>query len=105
MLLVPPVPFCTASAIPVAPLSTTPVEPFIVPLLVTVVVLADALPITAPLDSTPSPVPSKDGSIVPLLVNVLLLPTSVKALPPTPSSTPRLPPGLTVTFRLLPPFV
>ncbi|WP_287793389.1 hypothetical protein, partial [Burkholderia sp.] len=61
---------------PVTPLIATPVEPFIVPLLVTWVLLADALPITAPLDSTPSPVPRADGSIVPLLVSVALLPVS-----------------------------
>ncbi len=97
----PPVPFCTPSAMPVTPLRLTPVEPFIVPLLVTVVVLAVALPMSVPLDSTPSPVPSADGSIVPLLVSVVPLPDSDSAVPPTPSSTPRLAPELTVTFRLL----
>ena len=97
---VPPVPFWTDSAMPVTPLIATPVEPFIVPLLVTVAVLADALPTTAPLDSTPSPEPSADGSIVPLLVSVALLPVSDIAVPPTPSSTPTLAPGLTVALML-----
>ncbi|CAG2353596.1 hypothetical protein BCCR75600_04709 [Burkholderia sola] len=86
---------------PVTPLIATPVEPIIVPLLVTVVVLAAALPITVPLDSTPSPEPSADGSIVPLLVSVTLLPVNDIAVPPTPSSTPTLAPGLTVAFTLL----
>ena len=98
---VPPVPFWTDSAMPVTPLIATPVEPFIVPLLTTVVpALAAALPITVPLDSTPRPVPSADGSIVPLLVSWVLLPVSDIAVPPTPSSTPTLAPGLTVAWIL-----
>ncbi|WP_370542360.1 hypothetical protein [Burkholderia cenocepacia] len=101
MVDVPPVPFWTDSAMPVTPLIATPVEPFITPLLVTLTELAAALPITAPLDSTPSPEPSADGSIVPLLVSVVLLPVSDIAVPPTPSSTPTLAPGLTVALMLL----
>ncbi|WP_375141932.1 hypothetical protein [Burkholderia cepacia] len=98
---VPPVPFWTDSAMPVTPLIATPVEPFIVPLLTTVVfALADALPTTAPLDSTPSPEPSADGSIVPLLVSLTPLPVSDIAVPPTPSRTPTLAPGLTVAWML-----
>ena len=47
MLVVPPAPFCTASAMPVRPIDR-PVVPAMVPLLVTVWVLAEALPITTP---------------------------------------------------------
>lgn len=87
---------------PVSP-NDSPRVPPRMPLLVTVCVLAVALPMTTPDDNTPRPVPRRVGSIRPLLVSVSLEPVSVIALPPTPRSTPTLPLGFTVTFRLLEP--
>ena len=99
MVVTPPVPFCVASAMPVRPSRfspSTPVVPRMTPptLLVTLTLLADALPMTAPDDSTESR-PSSDGSIVPLLFSWALLPVMVSAV--SPSSTPTPAPGSTFT--------
>ena len=105
ILLTPPVPFWTASAMPVRPERLTPSNPdvpFITPVdvLVTLTVLAALLPTTVPEESRLNR-PSRLGSIVPELLSVVLLPVSVMAVPPMPSNTPVLPPDCTFTVRLL----
>jgi len=102
MLVTPPVPFWTASAMPFRLLRFTPskpVVPFMVPVFVTVTVLAAALPIEVPLDRR-LPIPRSEGSIVPLLLSVTLFPVRLIAVPSKPSSTPALAPGFTLTVRL-----
>src|SRR5471032_602275 len=102
MLVTPPVPFWTASAMPFRLLRFTPSKPlvpFMVPVFVTVTVLAAALPIEVPLDRR-LPIPRSEGSIVPLLLSVTLFPVRLIAVPSKPSSTPALAPVFTLTVRL-----
>jgi len=111
IVVVPPLPLRTDSAMPVKSARfrpSRPVVPFITPLawLLTLTVLPGmavprlGLPITVPEDSRLSR-PSRDGSMVPALLSVVPLPVSDIAVPPRPSSTPVEPPATTLTVRLL----
>src|SRR5471032_376656 len=102
MLVTPPVPFWTASAMPFRLLRftpSTPLVPFMMSVFVTLTVLAAALPIEVPLDRR-LPIPRSEGSIVPLLLSVTLFPVRLIAVPSKPSSTPALAPGFTLTVKL-----
>ncbi|MNV19875.1 hypothetical protein D3C71_1107560 [compost metagenome] len=103
VIVVMPPPFCSASARPARPTDASLV-PLIVPLLMTVAVLAPPLPITTPVDRFAVPLPNSSGSIWPLFVSLMSEPVSVIALPLPPGSTPTVAPAFTVTFRLLAPF-